>query len=191
MRRPIDDLVRQTGVLEILGDMIRVRARDVALGDLAVVENVDGVSSAARVAGVDGDLVSLQVFAGAKGLSTDARVRFLDEEGFDQQVIFPTLGLVWEGRVEDPALAAAHCRRQTRAVPLPCRVCARLARTGPVGAASPPHGLPVRPVGPPACPHDAGGDWTARMGDRVCHPSSAPCNSLSVSKNDIEYVRLQ
>ncbi len=44
----------------------------------------------------------------------DARIAFLDEEGFDQQVIFPTLGLVWEGRVEDPALAAAHCRAYNR-----------------------------------------------------------------------------
>ena len=40
----------------------------------------------------------------------DARVRFLDEEGFDKQVLYPSLGIVWEGEVEDPALADALCR---------------------------------------------------------------------------------
>ena len=44
----------------------------------------------------------------------EARIRFLDAEGFDQQILFPTLGLVWEGKVEDPALAAAHCRAFNR-----------------------------------------------------------------------------
>ena len=38
------------------------------------------------------------------------RVQFLDEEGIDIQIIFPTLGLLWEGDVEDPHLADAHCR---------------------------------------------------------------------------------
>ncbi len=38
------------------------------------------------------------------------RVRFLDEEGFARQVIYPTLGLFWEGEIEDPDLADAHCR---------------------------------------------------------------------------------
>ncbi len=38
------------------------------------------------------------------------RVGFLDEEGFDYQVIYPTLGLFWEGAVEDPYLADALCR---------------------------------------------------------------------------------
>lgn len=44
----------------------------------------------------------------------DERVRFLDREGFGRQYIFPTLGLVWEGLIEDPALAAAHCRAYNR-----------------------------------------------------------------------------
>ena len=43
-----------------------------------------------------------------------ARVAFLDQEGFDKQFIYPTLGLIWEGLVEDPALAAAHCRAYNR-----------------------------------------------------------------------------
>lgn len=38
------------------------------------------------------------------------RVRFLDAEGIDYQILFPTLGLLWEGEIRDPDLAAAHCR---------------------------------------------------------------------------------
>jgi hypothetical protein len=37
----IHELVQQAGVLEIVGDVIRVRAGGVALEDLAIVENVD------------------------------------------------------------------------------------------------------------------------------------------------------
>lgn len=38
------------------------------------------------------------------------RVAFLDREGMACQFIYPTLGLLWEGQVTDPELAAAHCR---------------------------------------------------------------------------------
>ncbi len=38
------------------------------------------------------------------------RVRWLDAEGIDKQLIYPTWGLFWEGDIEDPELAAAHCR---------------------------------------------------------------------------------
>lgn len=38
------------------------------------------------------------------------RVQFLDAEGIDYQVLFPTLGLLWEGEVREPQLAAALCR---------------------------------------------------------------------------------
>jgi predicted TIM-barrel fold metal-dependent hydrolase len=40
----------------------------------------------------------------------DKQVQFLDEEGFAYQVIYPTIGLFWEGEVEDPYLANALCR---------------------------------------------------------------------------------
>jgi V/A-type H+-transporting ATPase subunit B len=73
----LSDVVAYTRVLDIIGDVCRVKASDVGFGDLAVVENVDGESSVAKVIGLEGEVVSLQVFAGAKGLSTDARVRFL------------------------------------------------------------------------------------------------------------------
>jgi len=35
----IPELIRHTRILEIVGDTIRVKAKDVAFGDLAVVEN--------------------------------------------------------------------------------------------------------------------------------------------------------
>ena len=73
----VQDLIRHTDILEIVGDIARVRASGVALGDLAVVENADGTQTTAKVVGLDREMVSLQVFAGAKGLSTDARIRFL------------------------------------------------------------------------------------------------------------------
>lgn len=40
----------------------------------------------------------------------DQRVKFLDQEGIESQFIYPTLGLIWEGQITDPELAAAHCR---------------------------------------------------------------------------------
>ena len=48
--------------------------------------------------------------AGGDWQNMDKRVRFLDTEGIDYQVLFPTLGLLWEGEVKDPQLAAALCR---------------------------------------------------------------------------------
>jgi V/A-type H+-transporting ATPase subunit B len=73
----IKELIRHTRVLEIVGDTIRVKASDVAFGDIAIVENVDGETSIAKVVELDHNIVSLQVFAGGKGLSTGASVRFL------------------------------------------------------------------------------------------------------------------
>ena len=70
------ELTRHTRVLEIVSDTIRVKAEGAAFGDLAIVENVDGETSQAKVVALDRDIVSLQVFAGGKGLSTDAVVRF-------------------------------------------------------------------------------------------------------------------
>lgn len=79
--------------------MIKVRARGVALGDLATVTNISGESSLARVVELNGDEVSLQVFAGSKGLSTDAQVCFL---GLPQQAIYSDaiLGRVFDGAGE-------------------------------------------------------------------------------------------
>lgn len=85
MPKKIKELLRHTHLLEIVGDMVKVRASDVALGELAIVENIDGAISTARVVEVDHDVASLQVFSGSKGLSTDAQIRFL---GHPQQAAF-------------------------------------------------------------------------------------------------------
>ncbi len=71
------ELIRHKRILDIVGDMIRVRAADVSLGDLAVVEHTDGDASLAQVVSLERDIVNLQVFSGSKGLSTQAGVRFL------------------------------------------------------------------------------------------------------------------
>ena len=43
----LQDLTHYTDVLGIVGDILRIRARDVGFGDLAVVENWDGETSLA------------------------------------------------------------------------------------------------------------------------------------------------
>jgi V/A-type H+-transporting ATPase subunit B len=78
-------LERHTRVLEIVGDLMKVHAADVAYGDLALVENVNGEESLAQVIQLDRDVVSLQIFAGGRGLSTRATVRFL---GHPMQVVY-------------------------------------------------------------------------------------------------------
>ncbi len=95
----IQDLIRHTRVLEIVGDTIRVKAEGAAFGELAIVENVDGETSLAKVVELDRDIVSLQVFAGGKGLSTEAGVRFL---GHQQKVTYSNniLGRVFRGSGE-------------------------------------------------------------------------------------------
>src|SRR5690606_8428276 len=64
-------------VVSIVGDILTVRATDIGLGELAIVEFGDDEQSLAQVIEIKEDRVSLQVFAGGKGISTDARVRFL------------------------------------------------------------------------------------------------------------------
>ncbi len=63
-------------IQSITGNVITVRAQDVAYGELAEVSTRFGVSLA-EVIRLDEDLVSLQVFAGGRGISTGDEVRFL------------------------------------------------------------------------------------------------------------------
>lgn len=112
----LEELVEYTRVQDIVGDVCRVRARGVGLGDLAVVENIDGESSTAKVIALDHDTVSLQVFTGSKGLSTDARVRFLPH-GLRATYSSNILGRIFRGSGEpidggpdlsgDPAIEVA------------------------------------------------------------------------------------
>ena len=50
------------------------------------------------------------LYTSADWQDMDRRLRFMDAEGLDVQVLYPTLGLLWDGNVEDPRLAAALCR---------------------------------------------------------------------------------
>jgi V/A-type H+-transporting ATPase subunit B len=92
----ISDLKRHIRVIDIVGDMIRVKSTDVALEDLAVIENPDGERSLARVVELEGEFVNLQVFAGGKGISTNASVRFL---GHSMQIPYSDniLGRIFDG----------------------------------------------------------------------------------------------
>ena len=95
----LQDVTYYTEVIGIVGDILRIRAKDVGFQDLAIVENWDGATSLAQVIEMDGDEVSLQVFTGGKGLSTEAKVRFL---GHPMQVPFSEniLGRVFDGAGE-------------------------------------------------------------------------------------------
>lgn len=70
-------LARYLRLQDIVGDTAKLRARGVALGELAWVDNTDGERLLARAIELQGDLVTLQIFGGGKGLSTHAAVRFL------------------------------------------------------------------------------------------------------------------
>ncbi len=96
MPKILGDLVRYTRATAIVGDILKIRAKDVGLGDTAVVELPDNEQSLAQVIGIERDEVSLQVFGGGKGVSTQATVRFL---GHPTQVTFSPniLGRVFRG----------------------------------------------------------------------------------------------
>ena len=96
-------LVSHTRVVDIVGDIIRIRVNDTGrgaggpcLGDLARVTSDEGFDSLAQVIMIDRDLVTLQVNDGTKGLPNDASVRFLGEA---MQVTFSDsiLGRVFDG----------------------------------------------------------------------------------------------
>lgn len=90
------ELLSHTQVISITGDILKVQAQGVALGELAWVETHGQIPSLSQVIQIDRDKVSLQVFAGGKGLRSDARVRFL---GHAAQVIYSDdiLGRIFNG----------------------------------------------------------------------------------------------
>ncbi len=97
-------LTRYSKILEIVGDIIKVRVpqdvlRDnasIALHDLAKVEDDNGFSSLARVIRLDGDVAALQVFVGTTGISTGASVNFLGD-AFKVVCSANVLGRVFRG----------------------------------------------------------------------------------------------
>jgi len=62
---------------QILGPVVRLRAKDVSYGELAMIHMKDGKSSLAQVIALQDDQVTLQVFAGTKGIATTDKVEFL------------------------------------------------------------------------------------------------------------------
>ena len=96
MATGLPDLLRYTRATAIVGDILKIRARDVGLGDMALVQSPDGDQSLAQVIQLEADEVSLQVFGGGKGLSTQATVRFF---GHPTQVTYSQniLGRVFRG----------------------------------------------------------------------------------------------
>ncbi len=63
-------------ILSVIGNVITVKAKDVAYEELALVKSAHGESLAQTIK-LDKDIVSLQVFAGSKGVSTQDEVIFL------------------------------------------------------------------------------------------------------------------
>lgn len=82
-------------ILSISGNVITVKAEDVAYEELAEVKSSRG-RSLAQVIKLEGDVVSLQVFTGSRGVSTNDEVRFL---GHPMKVAFSEnmLGRIFNG----------------------------------------------------------------------------------------------
>jgi len=93
-------------ILSIAGNVITVKAKDIAYEELAEVKTSRG-KSLAQVIKLENDIVSLQVFSGSRGISTNDEVRFL---GHPMRVTFSNniLGRIFDGsgepRDKGPAL---------------------------------------------------------------------------------------
>ncbi|MBC8491339.1 MAG: V-type ATP synthase subunit B [Candidatus Marinimicrobia bacterium] len=93
-------------ILSVTGNVITVRASDVAYEELAEVTTQRG-KSLAQVIKLENDIVSLQVFAGSQGIATNDEIRFL---GNPMRVTFSNnmLGRIFNGsgvpRDRGPAL---------------------------------------------------------------------------------------
>jgi len=82
----------------IVGNVIAVKAQDIAYSELAQVKTRYGTSLAETIR-LDGEMAYLQVFAGSRGISTGDEVRFL---GHPMQVSFSEdlLGRIFDGAGE-------------------------------------------------------------------------------------------
>ncbi|WP_017328399.1 V-type ATP synthase subunit B [Synechococcus sp. PCC 7336] len=100
-------LIRYSNIVEIVGDIIRVKVPESAyktetkpcFGDLAFVDSSSSGQSIAQVINVKHNIVALQVFQGTKGISTDSSVRFL---GHPMQMTYSDniLGRIFRGTGE-------------------------------------------------------------------------------------------
>jgi len=85
-------------ILSIVGNVITVKAKDVANEELAEV-STDRGKTLAQVIKIEDEIVSLQVFSGSKGVATNDEVRFL---GHPMEVSFSEnmLGRIFDGSGE-------------------------------------------------------------------------------------------
>ncbi|CRX38021.1 V-type ATP synthase subunit B [Estrella lausannensis] len=67
-------------IQDMRGNLIRVKAQGVSLGELARVDLADGSSTFASVLMIEGDDVTLQVFKNTRGISTGDKVTFLSRQ---------------------------------------------------------------------------------------------------------------
>jgi len=67
-------------IVDMRGNLLTVRAKDVSLGELAKIEKGAGGSTLASVISLDQELVTLQCFENTRGIFTNDRVTFLSKE---------------------------------------------------------------------------------------------------------------
>lgn len=92
----ISNLVRYTNITDIIGDMLKVKAKGIGLEELAIVHHQSGSRSLAKVVQLEEEYVILQIFSGSKGVSTNDRIHFLHQP---MQVVFckNILGRIFNG----------------------------------------------------------------------------------------------
>ena len=73
----LSQLIRYTRITDIIGDMLKIKAKEVGLEDIAVVHHQNGNSSLAKVVELEGEFAFLQIFSGSKGVSTGDEIHFL------------------------------------------------------------------------------------------------------------------
>ena len=119
MSRLIQTLLRYGDIIEIMGDLLRVRAptqltmaAPTSFGELALIENVDGTQALAQVGALDGDIITLQVYSGTKGISTRAKVRFLCRQ-MDTVYSNHVLGRIFNGS-GNPVDGGPHLQQEPK-----------------------------------------------------------------------------
>jgi V/A-type H+-transporting ATPase subunit B len=117
-RSDLSDLLRTTSILEIVGDMIRVRASGAALGDMALVQNVDGSTSTARVVGLD---ILGRIFDGA-GQPIDGRPDLSHDPRIDVggPTVNPTMRVLASNMIqtEVPMIDLFNCLVESQKIPI-------------------------------------------------------------------------
>lgn len=118
----IERLIKHHNIISIIGNIMTVHVahsrgkQDIAarFGDLAQVEDNNGIQSLTQVIKIKGNEVSLQIFSGTQGLSTNASVRFL---GHSMRVTYSNniLGRVFNG-VGEPLDGGSSLRPDPKVV---------------------------------------------------------------------------